>query len=499
MLAPSPPDHPGLTAEEQRPSALAGAQPVAAFCQLATMLDLLALLLAGLLWMDAPLIREGFTPLEAQLIGLGLATLSFAAMLSLTPANLGRLLDMPWAIADAALVPGFIGGAAALLTYLVADRQVAMAVLLWPVAALSLLLPLRIFLSGLAQRGVRDGWLRRRIAVVGATDMSAELIQRLTDPANPEIPDLVGVFDDRDATRRPPEVSGVGVRGDINELCRRAQSERLDLIVIALPLSRAMDILRSVQQVQALTAEVVVLLEGQNAAPQGTRLSVIAGYPVLQLVRQPLQPGAVLAKGALDYVLAAIALLLVSPILLAAALAIRLSGPGPVLFRQPRVGRNGRVFNILKLRTLRWDPADDGTRGVVGNDPRVTPIGHVLRVLCVDELPQLINVLRGEMSLVGPRPHVAHMLVAGQPIEELVPGYGARHRMKPGITGWAQVNGLSGTMSDVAMARIVIAHDLAYISEWSLWLDLRILARTAVISLFGRNAFDVQLREWKGL
>jgi putative colanic acid biosynthesis UDP-glucose lipid carrier transferase len=478
---------------------MAGAQPVAAFCQLASLLDLLAVLIASLLWIDAHPVRDAFTPLEAQLIGLGLAVLCWANIMSLTPTTLGRLLDVPWAIADALLVPAFVGGCAALLAYLLTGGPVAAAVLLWPVAALSLLLPLRILFAGLARRGVRDGWLRRRIAVVGATDMSAELIHRLTDPANPEIPDLVGVFDDRDATRRPPEVSGVSVRGDIAELCRRAQTERLDLIVIALPLSRAMDILRSVQQVQALTAEVVVLLEGQNAAPQGTRVSVIAGYPVLQLVRQPLQPGAVIAKGMIDYSLAALALLLVSPLLLASALAIRLSGPGPVLFRQPRVGRNGRMFNILKLRTLRWDPADDGTRGVVANDVRVTRVGRVLRVLCVDELPQLLNVLRGEMSLVGPRPHVAHMLVAGKPIEELVPGYGARHRMKPGITGWAQVNGLSGTMSDVAMARIVIAHDLAYISEWSLWLDLRILARTMVISLFGRNAFDVQLREWRGL
>ncbi len=499
MVPALPPDSPGPSRPEQRASALAGAQPVASFCQIASLLDLVAVLVASLLWADASAVKAAFTPLEAQLIGIGLAGLCWAAIVSLTPATLGRLLDVPWAIADSLLLPAVVGGGAAIFAYLMGDSHVAAAVLLWPVATLSLLLPLRILFAGLARRGVRDGWLRRRIAIVGATDMSSELIHRLTDPTNPEIPDLVGVFDDRDATRRPPEVGGVGVRGDIAELCRRAQTERLDLIVIALPLSRALDILRSVQQVQALTAEVVVLLEGQNAAPQGTRVSVIAGYPVLQLVRQPLQPGAVLAKGMIDYVLAAVALLLVSPILLAAALAIRLSGPGPVLFRQPRVGRNGRIFNILKLRTLRWDPEDDGRRGVIANDSRVTRIGHVLRVLCVDELPQLINVLRGEMSLVGPRPHVAHMLVAGEPIEQLVPGYGARHRMKPGITGWAQVNGLSGTMSDVAMARVVIAHDLAYISEWSIWLDLRILARTAVISLFGRNAFDAQLREWRGL
>lgn len=498
-----PPDVPreerGASRQDRRPSALSAAQPVAAYCQLASLLDFIAVLLAGQLWTAAPLVTQGFTPLEAQLISIGLAAWCWVAIIVLAPVSLGRLLNIPWAIADSVLVPGLVGAAATLLAWLLSGLALAQALLLWPLAVISILLPLRIFVSGAAWRGVRDGWLRRRIAIVGATAMSADLIQGLNDPVNPETPDLVGIFDARDETRRPPEVGGVVVRGDVQELCRVAATRRLDVIVIALPLSRALDIIRSVQQVQALTAEVVVLLEGQNAAPQGTRISVIAGYPVLQLVRQPLQPGAVLAKATMDYTLAALALLLAAPILLAAALAIRLSGPGPVLFRQPRVGRSGRIFQILKLRTLRWDPTDDGRRGVTANDVRVTRVGHLLRVLCIDELPQLLNVLRGEMSLVGPRPHVAHMLVAGQPIEEVVPGYGARHRMKPGITGWAQANGLAGTMSDAAMARVVIAHDLAYVSEWSLALDLRILARTVVISLMGRNTFKAPLRGWRGI
>jgi polysaccharide biosynthesis protein PslA len=476
-----------------------GFQPVAAFCQFTTALDFICVVLAGALWSEAAKVTAIFTPLEATLIATGLAVLCWIAMLRLAPTNLGRLLDMPWAIADALLVPAFVGGGVALLTYLLTDRLHGAALLLWPMAAVSLLMPCRIFMAGLARRGVRDGWLRRRIAVVGATEMSAELINRLGSRDNPEIVDLVGVFDDRDATRRPPEVGGVMVRGGIEALCERARHERLDLIVIALPLSRAMDILRSVQQVQSLTAEVVVLLDGENRAPQGTRRSVIAGYPVLQLVRQPLQPGAIIAKALLDYVTALLTLLAVTPLLLGAALAIRLDSSGPVLFRQPRVGRNGQMFQILKLRTLRWNPEDDGTHGVLADDARITRVGRVLRLLCLDELPQLINVLRGEMSMVGPRPHVANMQVAGRPLAELVPGYGARLRMKPGITGWAQVNGLSGTMLDAGMARAVIAHDLAYLSEWSIWLDLRILARTLVISIFGRNAFDAQLREWRGL
>jgi len=476
-----------------------GTHPVAAFCQFTAFLDLVCLALACFLWSEAAQVSALFTPLEAGLVAAGMASLGWVSMLRLAPTSLGRLLDMPWAVADALLVPSFVGGTAALAIYAFVGSAHASALMLWPIAAVTLLLPCRIFMAGLARRGVRDGWLRRRIAVVGATDMSSRLINRLNGRDNPEIVTLVGVFDDRDATRRPPEVAGVHVRGDIPALCELATRERLDLIIIALPLSRALDILRSVQQVQSLTAEVVVLLDGDNSAPQVTQRSIIAGQPVLQLVRQLLPPGALLAKSLIDFVLAALTLVLVSPLLLIAAILVRIESPGPVLFRQQRVGLNGRYFQILKLRTLTWNPDDIGIHGVVPGDSRLTRVGNILRILCVDELPQLINVLRGEMSMVGPRPHVAHMLVGGQPIEELVPGYGARQRIKPGITGWAQVNGLSGTMNDAGMARAVIAHDLAYLSEWSLWLDLRILARTLVISVFGRNAFDAQLREWRGL
>lgn len=473
--------------------------PVAAFTQLAAALDFLCLLFAGWMWLGAGKVGLCFTGLEATLIALGFAISGWLAMLRLAPTRLGRLLDMPWAVSDALLVPLFIGGTGALLAIAFVGHEYGDAILLWPVAAMTVLLPCRIFISGLARRGVRSGWLRRRVAIIGATEMSGQLIQRMNARDNPETPNIVGIFDERDATRRPPDIHGIQVGGGLPALCHLASRERIDLIIIALPLSRAIDILRSVQQVQWLTADVVVLLDGANEAPQGTTRAIVAGQAVLQLVRQPMAAGALIFKPVMDYVLAAVALVLVSPLLLLAIIAIWQEGPGPVLFRQPRIGRNGRIFHILKLRTLKWDPNDPGTTGVRSGDARITRVGHFLRTMCIDEFPQLINVLRGEMSMVGPRPHVAHMLVGDMPIEELVPGYGARHRLKPGITGWAQVNGLSGTITDAAMAREVVAHDLAYLSEWSFWLDFRILARTAVIAIFGRQAFDAQSHEWRGL
>ncbi|MBS7811749.1 exopolysaccharide biosynthesis polyprenyl glycosylphosphotransferase [Roseococcus pinisoli] len=470
-----------------------------AYKQIALAVDLICLLLAGCFWLGIPEVHNAFTQLEARLIAAGLAGLGWLTILRLAPPRLGRLLDMPWAIADALLVPMLVGVTSILLVLLMAGPQYSSALLLWSFATTAILLPCRAILSVLARRGVKAGWLRRRIAIVGATDMSAQLIHRLQGSDNPEPPNIVGIFDDRDASRRPSEIFGVPVRGDIAHLCALARIERLDLVVIALPLNRAIDILRTVQEVQWLTAKVVVQLDGANEAPQGTNRSVMAGQPVLELVRQPMAPGAAITKTLMDFILAAIALLLFSPVLVVAMLAIMLESPGPVLFRQPRIGRSGKPFQILKLRTLHHDPTDTGTQGVVSRDSRVTRVGQILRPTCIDELPQLINVLKGDMSMVGPRPHVAHMLVAGRPIEEVAPGYGARYRVRPGITGWAQVNGLSGTMSDDAFARKVTAHDLAYLGEWSIWLDLRILARTAVVSLFGRKAFEAQSHEWRGL
>ncbi|WP_424812493.1 sugar transferase [Roseococcus sp. YIM B11640] len=476
-----------------------GLSPVTAFSQTASVLDFISLLLASWAWIYLGRVETTFTALEAKLIATGLTCLGWLAMHHLAPTRLGRLLDTPWAMADALLVPLFVGGAVAAVVLPLAGPSIASALLLWPLAAISLLLPARICISFLAKRGVERGWLRRRVAVVGATDMSDILIRRMLGKENPETPDIVGIFDERDATRRPPALNGVPVRGDVQALCELAARERLDLIVIALPLGRAIDILRSVQKVQWLTAEVVVLLDGANSAPQGTSRSVIAGQPVLQLVRQALPPGAIVAKTALDLLLALLALVVTSPLLIFSAIAIRLESPGPILFRQPRIGRNGQPFQILKLRSLRVDPNDLGVRGVLKGDARITRVGRIIRPMCIDELPQLLNVLKGDMSMVGPRPHVANMLIGGEPIETVAPGYGARHRMKPGITGWAQVNGLSGTMTDAAMAREVTAHDLAYVSEWSIWLDLRILARTTAVSLFGRKAFEAQSHEWRGL
>ncbi|MBX6744039.1 MAG: exopolysaccharide biosynthesis polyprenyl glycosylphosphotransferase [Acetobacteraceae bacterium] len=187
------------------------------------------------------------------------------------------------------------------------------------------------------------------------------------------------------------------------------------------------------------------------------------------------------AKRGLDIFLGGLVLLAVAPVLAAAALAIRLESPGPVLFRQWRFGLGSRPILVLKFRTMRIDGCDPtGEQRTAARDPRVTRVGRFLRRTSIDELPQLINVLRGDMSLVGPRPHPLHMRVGGAYYFEAVERYRARHLVRPGITGWAQVNGSRGEVDTIEKARRRVDLDLWYLDNWSLALDLRILLRTAL-------------------
>ena len=184
-------------------------------------------------------------------------------------------------------------------------------------------------------------------------------------------------------------------------------------------------------------------------------------------------------KRVADVILASAALILLLPLLAAVALAIRTTSDGPVLFRQNRTGLDGRPFHIFKFRTLYAEQTDpSGVLQTRPMDPRVTPLGRFLRRWNIDELPQLMNVIKGDMSLVGPRPHVPGMLAGGKPYADLVPHYSVRHCVRPGLTGLAQINGLRGPTEDVFSAKARIDHDLLYVETWSHWLDLWILLRT---------------------
>lgn len=217
----------------------------------------------------------------------------------------------------------------------------------------------------------------------------------------------------------------------------------------------------------------------------GHRASEVAGMTVIELNATPLDGPDALIKAAMDRVLAGLLLLILSPLLAFIALAIRLDSPGPVLFSQPRHGGGGRIIKVLKFRSMVHGD-DRDSRQVRRSDPRVTRVGALLRRSSLDELPQLLNVLRGEMSLVGPRPHP---LALNREFSGRLADYMQRHRVKPGITGLAQINGFRGETDTLDKMQIRLEYDLHYIENWSLWLDIRILARTAFSGWTDRNAY----------
>lgn len=217
-----------------------------------------------------------------------------------------------------------------------------------------------------------------------------------------------------------------------------------------------------------------------RTSESGLALTLVHKLPVLPAASVARSINLVL-KRALDIVLSGSALLAMSLVLIGTAIAVKVTSRGPTLFVQMRPGLNGVMFPMLKFRTMYADLGDaSGVKQTVANDPRITSIGAFLRRTSLDELPQLINVLLGHMSLVGPRPHPANMLAAGMDYRDLVPYYEMRYAMKPGLSGWAQANGLRGPTDEAGKARARIAHDMAYVQNFSVLLDIKIIFRTII-------------------
>lgn len=321
----------------------------------------------------------------------------------------------------------------------------------------------------------RQGALRRRVAVVGAGPLAGDLVRRIRADAWHRDLEMIGLFDDDTHS----------AAGSVEDLRRLAQTRRVDLIVLALSWSQSERIFALGDRLQWISADVVAPLEQPGFLSHSSALTQVAGLPMLQLTRHPFRGTQGLVKLAQDYLVAATALLLTAPLTLVAALAIALCRDGPILFRQDRIGFNGRPFSIYKFRTMTIDPLDDGSGVQSRANPRITRIGSWLRRTSIDELPQLLNVLRSEMSIVGPRPHVAAMQIEGDVYAEAVRAYAARHQIRPGITGWAQINGMRGGIDSLAKATRGVELDLWYMRNWSLRLDLTIMLRTLTVQLSG--------------
>ena len=262
------------------------------------------------------------------------------------------------------------------------------------------------------------------------------------------------------------------------------------MLIVALPLSADRRISEVLKAVEVLPVD-VRLSDFSDDPSFSRRRSNARRDGLIALISRPLRQRERLIKRALDLGGASAAILLLSPVLLVTALAIRLETPGPVLFRQPRHGYNHRSVDVWKFRSMHAADCDPAARRIVTrDDPRVTRVGRFIRRWSIDELPQLFNLLRGELSLVGPRPHALNAVSSQQvSFEALVDGYAARHRVRPGMTGWAQVNGWRGEIDGAEGLLRRVEFDLYYIENWSIWLDLRVLALTPFRLLDPRGAY----------
>jgi putative colanic acid biosynthesis UDP-glucose lipid carrier transferase len=331
--------------------------------------------------------------------------------------------------------------------------------------------------------------LRSRTIIVGTSPVSDDIFNRLSNPTIARDYELLGVIDPFANNAQHENNGAVGVGTTLADLTRYAQNYAVDLVIIALPWARSAEIFDLTRRLQWIAADVVVPFAAAGLHPQFVPQRAFSDAPLLQLMHRPFKGTQGLFKVIEDYLIGTIGLILVSPILLAAAIAIRLEGPGPILFQQLRVGFNSKPFLIYKLRTMTVDPSDDGSLGTKRDSQRITKVGRFLRRTSIDELPQLINVLRGEMSIVGPRPHVAKMVVEDGVYSDVVQQYAARHRIKPGITGWAQINGMRGGLDSLEKASRSADLDLYYVANWSPKFDLEIMVRTITSGLIGNNIF----------
>ncbi|WP_018699191.1 undecaprenyl-phosphate glucose phosphotransferase [Amorphus coralli] len=362
-------------------------------------------------------------------------------------------------------------------------------VLAWVSMSFAMLLGMRVAVALFVRRMMRQGGLIRRAAIFGGGDQGQLLMEYLQAVRDPGL-QVVGFFDER-FDRVPENYDGIPRLGGLAELEEAAARGEIDTVILALPLN-AVDRLLSISN-QLDRYPVLVLL-----APDLIMWRVfqresysLAGIPLPRLLDQPHFGWAGVAKLIEDKVLSLLLILVLLPVYAAIALAIRVTSPGPVLFRQPRAGFNGEIFTIYKFRTMRSDMADViGARQTTRDDPRVTRVGRFLRRTSLDELPQFVNVLQGDMSLVGPRPHAEGTMLGNEPFDRSVKNYMQRYRVKPGITGWAQVNGWRGQADSPEKLRMRIRYDIEYVDKWSIGLDLYILLITPFVVLFRReNAY----------
>lgn len=359
----------------------------------------------------------------------------------------------------------------------------------WFVAGLVALTAVRIAASALIKRWNTDGRLDRRAVIVGGGEPAARVIEALRASPDTDIT-IIGLFDDRNDDRSPPVVAGFPKLGKIDQLVDFARKTRIDLLIVTLPVAAEDRLLEICRKLWVLPVDIRLSAYTQKLRFRPRAYSYIGNIPFLDVFDKPLSGWDHVVKIVEDKVIAALLVILAAPVMAAVALAVKLESRGPILFKQKRYGFNNELIEVYKFRSMYVDQADQAaSRLVTRNDPRVTRVGRIIRKTSLDELPQLFNVLKGDLSLVGPRPHATQAKAAERLYTEVVDGYFARHKVKPGITGWAQINGWRGETDTEEKIERRVEHDLYYIENWSVLFDLYILVRTPFSLLSTKNAY----------
>jgi putative colanic acid biosynthesis UDP-glucose lipid carrier transferase len=325
---------------------------------------------------------------------------------------------------------------------------------------------------------------RRSAVVVGAGPLGVKVARALAESADQGI-DFIGYFDDR-TDDRVDELANQHRLGMLKDVADYIRNNAIREVFITLPLGSQPRILELLEQVQGTTASLFFVPDVFGISIIQGRLQDMNGVPIVGICETPFTGTNELVKRVSDIVLASIIIVLISPFLLAIALGVKVSSPGPIIFKQRRNGLDGDEIIVYKFRSMRAQDNGPVVRQATKGDARITPFGAFIRRTSLDELPQFFNVLQGRMSIVGPRPHaVAH----NEEYRRLIKAYMVRHKVKPGITGWAQVNGHRGETDTIEKMQARVEYDLEYLRNWSLGLDLQIIVRTIRLVFFDRNAY----------
>lgn len=365
--------------------------------------------------------------------------------------------------------------------------------LYWVAITASMFIGCRLAISHYISANIKNGALSQRIAVIGANGHGYTLARYISTHGHEAI-EFAGIFDDEPPRFDNPETTSASIMPArrIVDLVNLNATERLDAVVIALPLARFDELDGILRELYCLPVDIYVAPEKLTGflSPGTLGVSTLGKHQLIKLGGRPLDKAQILQKSLFDKLIAGLLAIFLLPIIIAISIAIKLDSPGPVLFRQPRIGLHGAWFTVFKFRSMYFQMSDlMADRQTSRDDPRVTRVGRILRKLSLDELPQLLNIFQGDISLVGPRPHAPSTKAEGHLLHDVVPSYAERHRVKPGLTGWAQVNGARGEIKSIREIEQRVELDLFYSANWSLLFDVKILFLTLRHELISSRAF----------